>query len=76
MLMHSEFSTSEVSTSDNYLTDSYKNSSTKIKTKCKRLGCYSLGLCLLIGSWGAFFILGTHYDQLQNEYNNTLLEDI
>ena len=76
MLINSDFSTSELNTSDNYLTDSHENSSTTLKVKCKRIGCYSLGLCLLIGSWGAFFILGTHYDQLQKEYNNTLVEDI
>ena len=60
---------------ENYLTDSYENSSTRVKTKCKRLCVFSSGLSLVFGTCGLFFMLGYHYNQINN-CDNSLMKDI
>jgi hypothetical protein len=58
-----------------YLTDSYENSSSRVKTKCKKYCIYSSGISLLFGTWGLFFTLGYHYNQINN-CDNSLMKDI
>ena len=55
--MTREFST------ESYLTNTYETSSTRLRIKCKRIGICCFGLCLLVGSWGIFFVSGYHYNQ-------------
>ena len=69
--MTREFST------ESYLTNTYETSSTRLRIKCKRIGICCFGLCLLVGSWGIFFVSGYHYNQLKNcDSNNSFIEDI
>jgi len=70
MIEHRDFST------ESYLTASYENSSTKVKSKCKRFCIYSSGLCLLVGSWGLFFMIGYQYHNYDDYDNSMSIEEI
>ena len=62
---------------EDYLTSAHEHSGTRLRTKCKRLGMYCLGLSLLVGSWGTFFVLGYQYNQSINcNSTDTFIDDI
>ena len=64
-------------TTAEYLTDTHEHSGTVLRSKCKRVGAYCFGFCLLVGSYGAFFVLGYQYSQSQSCSSDTgLLEEI
>ena len=64
-------------TTAEYLTGTHEHSGTVLRSKCKRVGAYCFGFCLLVGSYGVSFVLGYQYMQSQNCSRDTgLLEEI